>query len=84
MLVRCAISPFALVVASNAPLLIKAIYLSHMRLPLILTFLLLTTLLKAEVSLTNLQAFWESTYDANKDGHATMQEFTDYFQLMES
>lgn len=55
-----------------------------MRLPLILTFLLLTTLLKAEVSLTNLQAFWESTYDANKDGHATMQEFTDYFQLMES
>ncbi len=55
-----------------------------MQLSTVLVLLFLIVIGKAEVSLTNLQAFWEATYDADKDGFATMQEFTEYFQIMES
>lgn len=42
----------------NCIILIDRHIYMHMRLPIFLTFLLIATLLKAEVSLTNLQAFW--------------------------
>ena len=50
----------------------------------ITVLLLILIVAKAEVSLSNLQHFWEATYDADKDGVATVEEFTKYFQLMES
>jgi hypothetical protein len=53
-----------------------------MKLAFALILLLLISVTKAEVSLSNLQQFWEATYDPNRDGIATMQEFTEYFKLM--
>jgi Ca2+-binding EF-hand superfamily protein len=37
----------------------------------------------AEVSMRNLVEFWKETYDRNNDGHATLEEFVEFFQHME-
>ena len=36
----------------------------------------------AEVTYSNLKSFWESTYDTDKDGEASLQDFINYFQFM--
>ena len=45
--------------------------------------LLLSLVFSTEVSETNIKAFFEATYDTNKDGEATFKEFVDYFTFME-
>ena len=45
--------------------------------------ILLQTALNAEITYQNLKLFFEATYDSNKDGSATVEEFTEYFQFME-
>lgn len=49
---------------------------------LTIALLLILVLANAEVSLFNLQKFWEATYDPNKDGVSTIQEFADFFRIM--
>ena len=50
---------------------------------LIFLLILLQTALNAEITYQNLKLFFEATYDSNKDGSATVEEFTEYFQFME-
>lgn len=50
---------------------------------LTLTFISLPCIDSATVSLHNVQSFFNTTYDRNRDGHATIEEFVQYFQKME-
>jgi hypothetical protein len=36
----------------------------------------------AEVSYSNIKAFWEATYDTDKDGSASLADFIDYFRFI--
>lgn len=36
-----------------------------------------------EVSYASLKGFWENTYDPDKDGKASLEDFVNYFKLME-
>lgn len=48
----------------------------------ILAALLICSISCATVSLRNLQSFFNTTYDKNRDGYATLQEFVSYYQFM--
>jgi hypothetical protein len=48
-----------------------------------LTLISLPIINSATVSLHNVQSFFNTTYDRNRDGHATIEEFVQYFQKME-
>ena len=50
---------------------------------ILLVGLLICSISSASVSLEHLQAFFNHTYDKNRDGVATLQEFVSYFQFME-
>jgi hypothetical protein len=49
---------------------------------LLAVLLLLQPTVTAEITYQNLKLFFEATYDTNKDGSATVQEFVEYFQFM--
>jgi len=44
---------------------------------------LLISIQTISVSFHHLQAFFNQTYDQNRNGKATLDEFVDYFQFME-
>ena len=52
----------------------------------VLIFLLLAAYIPpvqtAEVSYSNIKAFWEATYDTDKDGSASLADFIDYFRFI--
>lgn len=55
-----------------------------MKTPLVtLVVLCLCMFTKAEVSFESLKGFWEATYDMDKDGAASINDFIAYFNLME-
>ena len=39
-------------------------------------------LIEAEVTYASLKGFWESTYDTDKNGEATIDDFVNYFRFM--
>lgn len=49
---------------------------------IICVLLLIQPALNSEITLQNLKLFFEATYDNNKDGFATFEEFLDYFRFM--
>jgi hypothetical protein len=50
---------------------------------LICLLLALTLPILAEVTYDNLKMFFDATYDQNKDGFATPEEFVEFFRIME-
>lgn len=36
-----------------------------------------------EVTYSNIKSFWESTYDTDKNGEASLEDFIDYFRFIE-
>jgi len=55
---------------------------SHLLLVLLCFAALFSCSLSAEVSFSNIKAFWQHTYDPDGDGSATLADFVDYFRFI--
>jgi hypothetical protein len=49
----------------------------------LIIFALISLVLATEVTYSNMKSFWESTYDTDKNGEASLEDFIDYFRYIE-